>query len=355
MATDPVMIIGVGIVSPVGLTAAETAASVRSGVMRFSESALLDREFDPYTTAEVPDDGLRELPETLRADRAITARQSRLLRLAGTALPECCSVLAANLTPRPIALALPEHETALPLDGAVFLSRLARQVGCVFNADLSIATHRGRAGGIAAVGHAAMLIRAGHTEFAIAGGVDTFCDPYVLSALDAEERVKSERATDRFIPGEGAAFLLLASPAAAAAANVAPLAQLSAVTLGFEPGHLYSAEPYRGDGLAATFAQLVQLGDIPAPLAEVFSSMNGESHWAKEWGVGYLRSRAAFRPTYGMHHPADCLGDTGAACGPLLIGLAAVGIRDRYRGSPSLVYGSSDRGQRAAVVVSRVA
>ena len=52
-----------------------------------------------------------------------------------------------------------------------------------------------------------------------------------------------------------------------------------------------------------------------------------------------------------MHHPADCHGDTGAAAGPLMAGLAALGIRDGYRRPPRLVYGSSDRGERAALVV----
>jgi 3-oxoacyl-[acyl-carrier-protein] synthase-1 len=79
--------------------------------------------------------------------------------------------------------------------------------------------------------------------------------------------------------------------------------------------------------------------------------MNGESHWAKEWGVGFIRNRAAFHPDHGMHHPADCVGDTGAACGPLMTGLAALGLRDGYRRGPCLVYCSSDDGPRAALAV----
>jgi 3-oxoacyl-[acyl-carrier-protein] synthase-1 len=53
-----------------------------------------------------------------------------------------------------------------------------------------------------------------------------------------------------------------------------------------------------------------------------------------------------------MHHPADCFGDTGAACGPIMTGLAALGIRGSYRRAPALVYGSSDRGARAAMMVT---
>jgi 3-oxoacyl-[acyl-carrier-protein] synthase-1 len=55
-----------------------------------------------------------------------------------------------------------------------------------------------------------------------------------------------------------------------------------------------------------------------------------------------------------MHHPADCFGDAGAAVGPAMIGLAVHGIRARYRNSPSLVYASSDNGERAAILVQAV-
>jgi 3-oxoacyl-[acyl-carrier-protein] synthase-1 len=84
---------------------------------------------------------------------------------------------------------------------------------------------------------------------------------------------------------------------------------------------------------------------------EVYASMNGEQHWAKEWGVAQLRSRDAFDPAHVLHHPADCTGDTGAACGPLMVGLAALGMAGGYRRSPCLVYASSDDGPRAALGV----
>jgi 3-oxoacyl-[acyl-carrier-protein] synthase I len=119
-----------------------------------------------------------------------------------------------------------------------------------------------------------------------------------------------------------------------------------------EEGHLYSEVPYRGEGLARAIEDLVVSGTLPLPVREVYSSMNGERHWAKEWGVSLLRNRAAFDPDHGMHHPADCTGDTGAACGPLMVGLAALGVAGGYRRSPCLVYGSSDDGARAVLGVT---
>jgi len=84
----------------------------------------------------------------------------------------------------------------------------------------------------------------------------------------------------------------------------------------------------------------------------VFSSMNGENHFAKEWGVSYLRSHERFEEEYRIEHPADCFGDTGAACGPIMIGLALAGFHNEYLNAPALVYASSDHASRAACIVS---
>jgi 3-oxoacyl-[acyl-carrier-protein] synthase-1 len=205
-----------------------------------------------------------------------------------------------------------------------------------------------------AAGQAVATVDAGMASFVVAGGVDTYRDLWILGTLDQKERVKSEANLDGFIPGEGAAFVVVSTAETAARYGLTALGRISPVASGFEAGHLESTEPYRGDGLAATIGQLVRAGAIAEPISEVYSSMNGESHWAKEWGVSYLRHRAFFDPGHGMHHPADCYGDLGAAAGPTMLVLAALGARDRYRRSPTLVYGSSDRGPRAAIVVSGV-
>jgi 3-oxoacyl-[acyl-carrier-protein] synthase-1 len=249
-------------------------------------------------------------------------------------------------------LALPETETTRPLDDKAFLCHLARQTGGTFDLAGSGASYRGRAGGLMAIGQAVELIACRKAKVVLAGGLDSYRDLYVLGTMDMENRVKSGAHLDGFVPGEGAGFVLLAERDAAAAAGLMPLAGVSPATTGLELGHLYSPEPYRGDGLALTVTKLAQSSAAPAPFEEVYSSMNGESHWAKEWGVTGIRNRAALHPGYRMHHPADCYGDVGAAAGTLMVGLGAMGIREGYRRSPCLVYGSSDRGQRAAVALT---
>jgi 3-oxoacyl-[acyl-carrier-protein] synthase I len=352
MAADRVAVVGVGMITAVGLSAAETAASVRAGIMMFAETSIRDHRFEPITLAEVIEDGLPDLRESVAATAGLTSRVMRMLRLAAPPLVECLGPLAAQGVRPPIMLALPELETTLPLDRPAFLERLAEQAALELDVARSDASFVGRAGGLMAIGRAADAIRLGETAVAIAGGVDTYRDLYALGTLDMEKRIKSAVHFDGFIPGEGAGFLLLASAAAAERAGLRVLGMVSSVSAGYEEGHLYSDVPYRGDGLAAVVRQLAASGAADVPIQEVYSSMNGENHWAKEWGVSFIRNRAAFAPEHGMHHPADCFGDTGAACGPLMVGLAALGMSQGYRRSPTLVYCSSDRGDRAALTVT---
>lgn len=350
MRPDDVVVVGVGMMTPVGLTALETAAAVRAGTARFTPIPFYDAAFQPFTVAEVPEDGLPPLLPQL-AQRPFTSRVARMLRLATAPLVECAAARPADQLRLPLALALPETETNIPLNAAEFLAALALQTdGCIDPAR-SDASARGRAGGVGVIGRAVDAIRAGAMPFALAGGIDSYRDLYVLSTLDRDLRVKSNRTMDGFIPGEAAAFVLLTTREKATSARLPILAALTGAGLAMEPGHLYSNEPYRGDGLANAVGALLARGAPPGPVQEVFSSMNGENHWAKEWGVAFLRNRGAFNPDHGMHHPADCYGDAGAAAGALMVGLATLGIAGGYRRSPALVYGSNDAGPRAALLV----
>lgn len=338
MAGEGVALLGAGMVSAVGLSAPEVAASVRAGTARFAESAFVEH-LPPFVTAEVPDEGLAPLGAAVRGCPP-ESRDARLLRLAEPALRECLAHLPARAAPPPLVLAFPE--AIHPLDGDRLLDGLAAQAGG-FDRARSEAFHRGRAGGVRAVARAADLLGA-ETPFVVAGGVDSHRDPGVLEALAMEGRLKTEYSRDGFVPGEGAAFLLLARRGAADA-----LAVLHGFAAGMEPGHLYGDAPYRGDGLAAVFA--ASLAQAAEPVRAVYGSMNGESYWAREYGVACLRGRERLADGHALHHPADCHGDTGAAAGPMLAALAALGIAGGYRQPPCLVYGSSDRGERAAFLV----
>ena len=279
-------------------------------------------------------------------------REARMLRLGTMPLVECLAPLQDLNEPIGLMLALPETQTKIAMDAALFLERLCLQTEGAFDFTASQVFETGRAAGLTAVAAAAERIRSGATPFALAGGIDTYCALYLLATLDGQQRIKSIKNLDGFVPGEGAGFLLLGDREAARDRGLETMACVSGLSEGFEKGHLESDEPYLGEGLASTLESFFEQRDGEPPIQEVFSSMNGESYWGKEWGVSVVRNQEGFDPELGVQHPADCLGDTGAACGALMVGLAALGISQGYRRSPGLVYCSSDKGERTALSVT---
>src|SRR5690348_7878179 len=94
----------------VGLSAPETAASVRAAIMRFGETPIRDHRFEPFVLAEVPEDGMAPLAEDVERETGLTAREMRMLRLGTMPLLEALKALPKGERPPALALALPEMQ-----------------------------------------------------------------------------------------------------------------------------------------------------------------------------------------------------------------------------------------------------
>ncbi|MGK3992643.1 hypothetical protein [Sorangium sp. So ce1024] len=335
----------------VGLTAQTTAASVRAGISYFRETAILDRRSNPVVMATVPDVDLPPRARALDAITTLTTRQTRMLRLAGVALRESLGGID-RIDRIPLLLAAPEpHPGRAAVVEPRFLEQLAVQAEVRFDIQRSRVFPRGRAAVFPALCEALYRLASRTDEHVLVGGVDSHVDLQLLGTLDREERIRADGVPDGFIPGEGAAFLLLTSPGIGTRTGLAPLARLEGAAFADEPGHRYSEEIYRGDGLDLAFRRL--FAAMPVTVQTVYAGFNGENFNAKEWGVSYMRHRERFAEDFAIEHPADCLGDTGAALGPMLMALASIGMKKGYRRSPCLAWCSSDQAERGAAIVSR--
>ena len=345
-----VVICACGAVTPLGLTAAQSAASVRSGLSAFSETSIMDRSFEPLVMALVPDEDLPPPDDRFVGENALTFRQQRMMRLLKMAVGEV-QLQIPKIPGCHVFVGLPE---AAPDDTSLqtFRKALSGWLAGYPVAAQVVLVNGGRAGGQMAVHEAAQSISRGRCAVALVCGADTYLDLALLGQLDMEKRLNRANVADGFTPGEGAACLLLASAAEARRLNLPVLADLVATSVGQEPGHMYSREPYRGDGLSGAFDLLLRNGaTLARKVPTVFSSMNGENHFAKEWSVAFMRHRDHIEEDFRIEHPADCLGDTGAACGPIMLALSCVGLQKGYLVGPVLVYASSDRAPRAACVI----
>jgi 3-oxoacyl-[acyl-carrier-protein] synthase I len=348
---EDVLIVGCGMITPVGLSAKETAASARARTARLTEIEWRDSRFKRFTVGLVPEDGLPMLHPDLES-LPLSYRESRMLRLAEPALLEALEAVPKKASPVPVFVGLPELHTTLPIAEGEFLKRLAVQTGASLNLANSAAFSRGRASGFLALREGCARLSAGKAAFVLVGGVDTYVDLYILGTLDMQQRVRTEVNSDGFAPGEGAAFLLLTTAETALKHGLKALAKVVGTAVAKENGHIYSEEPYKAEGLSAAFEVLFEAaGKVPL-VGCIYASFNGEHYWAKEFGVALLRNKPNFAPDYQMEHPAECFGDLGAAHGPVMLELAAFHLERNLPNRSMLVFASSDLGDRTAVLLS---
>lgn len=343
-----------GMITPVGFDAISTAAAVRAEIGAHRLTDYRNKVLEPMIMALVPDAALPPLKESISRQAGVTGRHRRLLQLATPALQQALSTYPVASHPLALLLAGPETLPGCPtaIEDS-FIDRLMVQTGIKLQRDNCRLMATGRAGGVHVIELAFRYLEETQNDYVVVGGVESYQDRFVLGYLDNEDRVLSPDQKDAAAPGEAAGFLLLATQQGMARLGQAPLCAVSRPGWSSEPGHLYSAAPYRGDGLAAAWTHA--LDQIPGKtIRTVYSSMNGEHFWAKEHGVAMTRCHSRLDENLAHEHPGDSMGDIGAAFGPVMIGLAATGMQRGYIKGPALVYGSSDQEHRAAVCVQAI-
>ena len=351
--TQKVYIAGIGMITPVGANTAMTAAAVKAGVSAYAETEYYGQNGQPITMAAVPTVIFDEIEAEIGEGDRFNLRHDRVVKMAILALREACA-LQSTKEPIPLVLAMPEGQT--DIEGlSPLIQELENNCKPWVSTQQCRSLHSGRAAGMEAMDFAFRYLYDLPNDFFLIGGSDSYRDYSRLNPLSEESRLVVPDSPDGFAPGEAAAFLLLTRKPELALARQGHIIALSPPGMAEEPGHLYSEEAYRGDGLDQAFKKA--LGNHPQPtnIHSIYSSMNGESHWAKEYGVAFMRNRNAFQDPVGIEHPADCYGDLGAATAPVLIALAAEHLLSQAKARTHLVYSSSDHGKRGAMVVERIA
>lgn len=339
--SGPLFIQGVGLATAVGLGARAVAAATRAGVSRYAESELCNAAGWPYILALAPEEALTQLPRG-------AGRAERLLALAALAASEALAATRGrSSSPIPLVLSVPEpiHGVRAPIDLS-FVERLSTALGVRFDSATTRIEPGGAAAGVRALDTAADVLATGRAEHVLVGGADSPFDAQLLEVLGSQGRLRVEGASDAFVPGEGAAFLLL-SARPGRGVNV----RAARPGVGRERGHRGSTEPHLCDGLAEAIR--AALGPSGARPRSVLAGLNGESLLAREWGVAVIRNGARIDPEAPVSHPAECFGDLGAAMGTALVALASLEVAESEERGPCLVWVASEGDLRAAVVIDR--
>lgn len=333
--TPRLAVVAVGATTPVGLDAVASAAAIRARLDGFAETRFGLPGGGRLVGAPVP------LPEPWRG-------VPRLARLVLGPIRECLA--GERLAPAavPLLLALPEPDRPGRPEGleAELTAELEAALGGPLHASSRLVAH-GRVGAASAIRHASELLAAGSAGRVLVAGVDSYLLAPTVTALGERRRLLTPDWSDGFVPGEAAAALLLAPP------GPAPLG-IVAAGFGVEPAPVESGRPLRADGLTLAFRQtLAAAGIAMAGAGWRLGTMSGEQFWFKEHDLAVSRLLRGRHEPVELWHPADCIGETGAAALPVCLALAFEAARKGWApGDPVLVAASNDDGRCAALLVA---
>ncbi|MEM1229913.1 MAG: beta-ketoacyl synthase N-terminal-like domain-containing protein [Pseudomonadota bacterium] len=209
----------------------------------------------------------------------------------------------------------------------------------------------GRCSALAGLARAEQLLASGAADLCIVGAVDSLLHLKAVRYFERRRCLKTSYRNDGFIPGEGAAFLVVERRAQARERAVDPLAHIVSLAGATEPQTSEQSSVLTGNALTDVCrVSLADSSSDSARLASVWSDLNGESYRAREWA--YASIRLQLSDDTRLRHPVDVFGDLGAAMGATLLGLAArdVGAR-REPDSAVLVFAGEGSGTRAACVL----
>src|ERR1700674_1160451 len=315
--TTSAHIVATGARAPLGLHAAQSAASYRAGISGMREHPfMIDHAGDP-------------MPGALDAklDPSIVGPK-RLLLLAETALREACAPLTSNGHARqvrlPVYLGLPELRPGFSEEDAdAVRSAISRVDGLPVEISKVSISATGHAAGLSLLAIATEQIHQGEIEACLAGGVDSYFQPDTMEWLDENRQLAGADSPSAFEPGEGAGFCLLMTEQARRRLGLSTLARLTSVAAGTEAKLIKTSDVCLGAGLTAVVQRAIGGLVLPSEMINaVICDINGERYRGEEWGFVCLRLSQHFDDPTAYWSPADCWGDVGAASCPLFAMLA---------------------------------
>ncbi len=334
--TPRLSIRAVGMASPVGLAAPASIAALRARLDGFRETRFVARGGEWLIGAEVP------LPEPWRG-------VPRLARLLLGPIQECLAPDRLEPTAVPLLLCLAEPDRPGRLAGleALLQAELEAALGGPLHPESRLVAH-GRVGVASALRHASEILAERRAAQVLVAAVDGLLVAPTLRALEERHRLLTPANSNGFIAGEAAAALLVTAPDAAA-----PL-HLVAAGFGVEPAPIESGEPLRAEGLTTAFRQaLAAAGITMAGVGWRIGTMSGEQYWFKEHDLAVARLLRGRHAPVDLWHPADGIGETGAASLAACLVLAFEAARKGWApGDPVLAAAANDDGRRAALLVA---
>lgn len=336
MSEQPLAILATGLVTSVGLSAPAACAAIRAGVTNPRETSFIDSGGEWIVGHSVP------LAQPWQG-------RTKLVKMAAMAIIECLGeVQREQWNSIPLLLCLAERERPGRLDGLddrLFLE-IQHEVDAGFASESATFPY-GRVSACVALAHARSLVYERNAPRVLIAATDSLLTWPTLTVYESTERLLTPRNSNGYVPGEAAGALLIGRPTGEH--------ELACTGIGFslEQAHIDSGEPLRADGLTramktALAAARCEMHDLDFRITD----LSGEQFYFKEAALAVSRILRQRKDKFDLWHPAECIGESGAAVGLVILALANAACRKAYADGPNiLAHMASDAGRRAAAIL----
>lgn len=339
MSAQTLAIIKSGMMSAVGLNAPATCAAIRCGMDNVQETRFMDAGGEWIMGSQVP------LEKPWRG-------KSKLLHLIEPSIRECLSNIDPTETGHiPLLLCLPEDDRPGRLDGLdeSLFNNIGEASGLIFHAHSTIISN-GCVGGAQAIKQAFTLILNNRHPYCLIAGVDTFLTAGALAAYEEKDRLLTSKNSNGFIPGEGGAAVLVGAVGKHRQSELT----IKGIGFGKESATIDSEDPLRADGMLQAFKGAFSTSGLSMrDMNYRITDANGEQYKFKEGDLAVTGTLRDHKGEIDIWHPAESLGEVGAATVPYVIGVAEAAARKGYSmGKNVLCHFSNDNGDRAAIILT---
>jgi 3-oxoacyl-[acyl-carrier-protein] synthase-1 len=342
--TQKLAVTGMGMISAVGHNAQQTCASLRAGITRLTElEGIVDRYSEPVIISQIQ--SLGSIDQPAERTKQVTIRTF-------TEVLSSISTQDINRRRTTLSVLLKEEErpgNLFQMDG--LLESIVSDTGLPPSTSVTLYPH-GNAAGMKALADAQRRIKHDPQAIEFIWGIDSLLAIQTLAYLERSERLKAPSCPRGVIPGEASVCLVLQGEETAISRGLKTYCRIEGIGTAVESAPVGSESPCLGEGLTnAIYAALEAARWQKDDVERVYCDLNGEVYRAHEWMLALCRTLSDQEVT----HPAECIGDVGAAFSPLLIGMAAIALDRGYtKRDKILVFCSSDFGNRGSACVAGI-
>lgn len=330
-----------GMVTSVGFNAPASLAAIRAGIRGVKETNLWDAESGTYLAA-----GKVPLPQWW-------VGLGKLADLAAPAIFECLES-AKPIPPQEIPVLLGVAPADRPFRFPGLDTQILPEIEHRLGFDLHPASRvisRDHVSVVVALHEATELIAEKRVPCVIVAAVDSLLVHDLKNYYLERRRLLTPKNSNGFSLGEAGSAVLVKI----AGTDPSGELQIIGIAMGREKALIESEEPLRGEGLTQVIRNSLRIAGLTMQKIHYrIADLNGEHFKFKEMALAMGRfARKSMPELFDLWHPIECIGDVGAAIGPIVLGVALDAGQKGYGIGPTVLCTlGNDDGERAALVVN---